>query len=341
MNFWKHHAKKDENGVTLIELIVAILIISILASVAVVFFSNQRKAAFDAQVQSDMTSISQQVETFNIKRKPGTKFTALNANDAGLGQYLAENIFLSKGTKYGINGDESSYCIAAFNPQSDRYPALTTPLYYDSSAGGLQRAGVASTSLVACKNFPVNDVVGESYTYTPSQSTTPVSANLTWTAPNTFKFTNNNQGVVLKKVSTGVSPGRAVKTMIITGEYMPTSYPADDPANQTTFASCYQSCYGYYFGIGYLKADGTATKEGSSTYTSNGFATSKDKVVLNTWNTINLSVSNTVPFSSYPAGVPQVYGTFDAVDVYMAGVYGGPNTQYRNIQVKFILTDIP
>lgn len=340
MNFWKHPRKKDENGVTLIELIVTILIISILASIAVVFFNNQRKSAFDAQVQSDMTSISQQVETFNIKRKPGTLLTALNANDGGLGQYLAENIFLSKGTKYGINGNDSSYCIAAFNPRSERFPSMTTPLYYDSAAGGLQRAGVAATSLVACKNFPVTDVVGESYTYVPSP-TTSTASNLTWTAPNTFKFTDNNQGVVLKKVSTGVSSGRAVKSMIITGEYMPTSYPADNVANQTAFGSCYQSCYGYYFGVGYLNSAGTAVKEGSGTYTSNGFASSKDKTVLNTWNPINLQVDSVKDLNTYPAGVPKVYGTFDAVDVYMAGIYGGPNTQYRNIQVKFVLTDIP
>lgn len=341
MNIWKHPSKKrEEDGVTLIELIVAILIISILASVAVVFFNNQRKAAFDAQVQSDMSSISQQVETYNIKRKPGTRLTALNANDAGLGQYLAENIFLSKGTKYGINGDETSYCIAAFNPQSERYPSMTTPLYYDSAAGGVQRAGVSASSLVSCKNFPVTDVVGESYTYVPSP-TTSTASNLTWTSPNTFKFTDNNQGVVLKKVKTGVSDGRAIKSMIITGEVMPTSYPADDPVNQTSFNTCYQSCYGYYFGVAYFDKNGVATKEGSGSFTSNGFSQPKSAVTLNQWNTINLQVDNVKAFTSYPAGVPKVYGTFDSVDVYMAGVYGGSGTQYRNIQVKFVLTDLP
>ena len=341
MNIWKHPSKKrEEDGVTLIELIVTILIISILAAVAVVFFNNQRKAAFDAQVQSDMTSVSQQVETYNVKRKPGTTLTALNANDNGLGQYLAENVFLSKGTKYGINGDETSYCIAAFNPQSERYPSMTTPLYYDSAAGGVQRAGVSASSLVSCKNFPVTDVVGESYTYVPSP-TTSTATNLTWTSGNTFKFNDNNQGVVLKKVKTGVSTGRAVKSMIITGEVNPTAYPADQAANQTAFGSCYLSCYGYYFGVAYFDKNGVATREGSNTKTNDGFSQPKSAVVLNQWNTINLQVDSTVPLNQYPAGVPKVYGTFDSVDVYMAGVYGGPGTQYRNIQVKFVLTDIP
>lgn len=111
-----------EQGFTLVEMMVAVLIIGILTSVAVPALLNQRKASVDAQVQSDIKSAVLVVENWVVSHPRGIPT-----------QGVIDNVKKSEGTTLTLTGTGvNQYTISGTNPKGNK-AATALGYTYDST----------------------------------------------------------------------------------------------------------------------------------------------------------------------------------------------------------------
>jgi type IV pilus assembly protein PilA len=135
----------SEEGFTLIELMIVVVIIGILAAIAIPIFSNQQKAAIDARTKSDVKNVALMIRTWTVKHPteviPGNKGIVgptgyeWVSGSVGIGEYKTN---LSDGTVLGFNGSDGSYYICAYNANGDRFKSTATNLCFNELHGGFE-----------------------------------------------------------------------------------------------------------------------------------------------------------------------------------------------------------
>jgi prepilin-type N-terminal cleavage/methylation domain-containing protein len=127
--------RNREDGFSLIELLVVIIIIGILAAIAIPLFLSQKQKSVDASMKSDLRSVANQLETYYVDQLTfPSPLGSVNTGTVMNGTTLT----LSAGNSITVRwaAPRDAYCLSISNNRASH------AWIYRSEAGGVQAGTV-------------------------------------------------------------------------------------------------------------------------------------------------------------------------------------------------------
>jgi type IV pilus assembly protein PilA len=139
-------AQEETEGFTLIELLVVMIIIGILAAIAIPVFLNQRKAARDSAIKSDVRNVATSLESYFTNNQSYAAVTQSGTTVTIGSGTTAETAKSSQGDTLAVTftgtagsvGSSTAFCIQGTNAGASH------DWVYESDNGGLQSAATTT-----------------------------------------------------------------------------------------------------------------------------------------------------------------------------------------------------
>lgn len=136
------HRKNHEDGFTLVEILVVMLIMGILSAIAIPVFLSQRKNAVDDAIRSDMKNIVQTIDSVR-SNNPNARFLVYRAGKVCAGSTAYPSScsatspapVTSSGATFVVSGGSGSsgeYYVSGYHAGANKYTTSNTRLFYSS-----------------------------------------------------------------------------------------------------------------------------------------------------------------------------------------------------------------